>query len=225
MASTAFDLDLTERAFLFRLRLPSCPLTAAFLLYNGTTDFTANAAGEFERPATINVNLMAPPAMFRSERGRWAGSFKGTTNNQILNAELVATLENRLQRSNASLNFGNDNLPLRVHTNFDQSPLGPFLALIPQLSGVSVDGTGTGQNRVLAAILRGGIRTGTSNTRPKAFRARRAFSQLKLRLQDMPINAVEPVIVRFDTREIALKVPRFAGSGLEPVHRRNKSAS
>jgi len=213
MASTAFDLDLTGTSVPLPLALAFLPADSSLPAITGTTDFTANAAGEFERPATINVNFNGSASNVQiGERALGPVAFKGTTNNQILNAELVATLENRLQTINASLNFGNDNLPLRVHTNFDQSPLGPFLALIPQLSGVSVDGTGTGQIEFGGNIARRDS-NGNIEYTAEGLSGTARFSQLNLRLQDMPINAVEPVIVRFDTREIAFESARFAGSG------------
>ena len=191
----------------------------------GTTDFTANAVGEFERPATINVNFNGSASNVQiGERPLGPVTFKGTTSNQILNAELVATLENRPQTINATLNFGNDNLPLRVQTNFDQSPLGPFLALIPQLSGVSVDGTGTGQIEFGGNIARRDA-NGKIEYTTEGLSGTARFSQLNLRLQDMPINAVEPVVVRFDTREVAFESARFAGSGSNSCDRRYKSSS
>lgn len=214
MASTAFDLTLTGTA------VPIPLLTAALPTVNGqsapvtgTTDFTAKAVGEFDRPPTIDVNFSGSASnVLISDRPLGPVTFQGTTDNQVLNATLVATLENRPQTISATLNFGNDSLPFRVSTNFDQSPLGPFIALVPQLSGVSIEGVGTGQiefgGNIAQRDANGNLVYSAAGLSGSA-----RFTQLALRLQDTPINAVEPVVVRFDTREIVFESARFAGGG------------
>lgn len=212
-ASTAFDLDLNGRTVPLPLALAFLPADSGLPVIAGTTDFTAKAVGEFDRPPTINVNFNGTASnVLIGERPLGPVTFQGTTNNQVLNAELVATLENRPQTISASLNFGDDNLPFRVSTNFDQSPLGPFIALIPQLSGVSIEGVGTGQVEFGGNIGQRDA-SGKMVWSSAGLSGSARFSQLALRLQDTPINAVEPVVVRFDTREIVFESARFAGGG------------
>ena len=213
-ASSMFDLNLTGQAV-------PLPLLVAFLPkfsgqaapVTGTTDFTARALGEFDRPSTINVNFSGNAGnVLVSDRPLGSVTFSGTTDNQILSAELVATIENRPQTINATLNFGDDNLPLRVHTTFDQSPLGPFFALVPQLSGVSIDGTGSGEVEFGGNIARRDP-NGNIEYTSEGLSGSARFNQLGLLLQDMPINAVEPMVIRFDTRAVTFESARFAGSG------------
>jgi translocation and assembly module TamB len=213
-ASSGFDLNLTGQTVPLPLLLAALPtFNGASPPIMGTTDFTAQAVGEFDRPSTINVNFNGTASnVLISERALGAVTFQGTTNNQVLNAELVATLENRPQRINAILNFGDDNLPFHVQTNFDQSPLGPFIALVPQLSGISIEGVGTGQvefgGNIAQRDANGNVVYSAAGLTGSA-----RFSQLSLRLQDTPINAVGEVVVRFDTREVVFESARFAGSG------------
>lgn len=212
-ASSAFDLDLTGRVVPLPLALAFLPADSGIPPITGTTDFTAKAVGEFDRPSTINVNFNGSASnVLIGERALGAVTFQGTTNNQILNAELIATLESRPQTINATLNFGDENLPFRVQTSFDQSPLGPFIALIPQLSGVSIEGTGTGQVEFGGNIAQKDA-AGNTVYSASGLSGSARFSQLSLRLQDTPISAVEPVMVRFNTREIVFESARFAGSG------------
>lgn len=212
-ASSAFDLDVEGKALPLPLVLAVLPADTNIPTITGAADFTAKGVGEIDRPSTINVNFNGSAKdVLINERALGMITFRGTTNDQILNADLVATLENRPQTISATLNFGNEGLPFRVQTSFDQSPLGPFFALIPQLSGVSIDGTGTGQVEFGGNIAQ---KDAAGNTVYSAagLSGFAKFSQLALRLQDTPINASEPISVRFDTREIVFESAKFSGGG------------
>lgn len=212
-ASSAFDVDVEGKAVPVPLALAFLPADSGLPAITGATDFTAKAIGEFDRPATINVNFNGSARdVLINERSLGTVTFNGVTSNQILTAELVATLENRPQTVNATLNFGNDALPIKVQTSFDQSPLGPFFALIPQLSGISIDGTGTGQVEFGGNLAQKDA-SGKTVYSASGLSGFARFSQLALRLQDTPINSVEPVSVRFDTREVVFESAKFAGSG------------
>ena len=212
-ASSALDLDVEGKAVPLPLALAFLPADSGIPPITGATDFTAKAVGEFDRPATINVNFNGSARdVLVNERSLGTITFQGVTRDQVLNADLVATLENRPQTINATLNFGNENLPFRVQTSFDQSPLGPFIALIPQLTGISIDGTGTGQVEFGGNIAQ---KDAAGNTVYSAagLTGFAKFSQLSLRVQDTPINASEPISVRFDTREIVFESAKFSGGG------------
>lgn len=212
-ASSAFDLDVTGKAVPLPLALAFLPANSGIPAITGTADVTAKAIGEFDRPATINVNFNGSARdVLINDKALGTVTFNGTTTNQVLNADLVATLENRPQTINATLNFGDDNLPFRVQTSFNQSPLGPFIALVPQLSGISIDGVATGQIDFGGNIASKDAQGKTIYSAAGLTGSAR-FSELSLRIQDTPINAVEPVVVRFDTREIVFESARFAGSG------------
>lgn len=212
-ASSAFNLDLNGKTVPLPLALAFLPPDTGIPPITGTTDFTAKAVGEFDRPATIDVNFNGSANGVQiGDQALGTVTFNGATNNQILNAELVATLANRPQTVNATLNFGDDNLPFRVQTSFNQSPLGPFIALVPQLSGISLDGTATGQidfgGNIASRDAAGNLVYSAAGLSGSA-----RFSDLALRIQDTPIAATEPVVVRFDTREIVFESAKFAGGG------------
>lgn len=211
--STRFDLDLRGNAIPLPLALAFLPADASLPPITGAANFTARAVGEFDRPAGINVTFDGTAAdVAINDRPLGTVTFKGTTTDQVLNADLVATLDNRPQTINATLNFGDDALPFHVRTSFDQSPLGPFFAFVPQLTGISVDGVGTGQVEFGGNIAHRDA-AGKLIYSAEALTGSARFSQLSLRLQDMPISATEPVVVRFDTREVVFENAKFAGSG------------
>ena len=211
--STAFDLDLNGKAVPLPLALSFLPNSSSIPAIFGSTDFTAQASGETSRPAGINVtfNGIARNVVV-NENVFGEVTFKGITTDQRLNADLVATLDGRPQTINASVNFGDDNLPFRVQTAFDQSPLGPFVALVPQLKGIQIGGTGTGRVEFGGNLAQKDASGNTVFTTDNLTGAAQ-FSQLALQIQDTPLVATEPVVVRFNTREIVFESARFSGGG------------
>ncbi len=212
-ATSLFDLNLDASSIPLPLALAFLPADSGMPVITGVVDAKGRATGEFDRPSTISVNFEGSAKnVVINERALGAVTFQGVTENQILRADLVATLENRPQTVNATLNFGDENLPFQVATNFDQSPLGPFFALIPQLSGISIEGVGTGRVEFGGNIAQrdagGNILYSASGLTGSA-----RFSEISLRLQDTPVAAAEPVVIRFNTREIVFESARFAGSG------------
>ncbi|MBK9164421.1 MAG: translocation/assembly module TamB domain-containing protein [Acidobacteria bacterium] len=179
----------------------------------GTIDFSASGSGNIEQTSSIQIkfegrgsNIVVNDNAFGEVR------FEGTTSDQTLNASLTAELAGRPQVFLAKLDLSQRELPVRVEHTLDQSPLGPFFALIPQLKGYSIGGTGTGKVEFggpLASIDDRGDRTfSTANLSGVA-----SFSQLTLQIQESPLTALEPVLVRFSPSEITFESLKLAGGG------------
>lgn len=211
--STAFDLDLQGKTVPLPLALSFLPANENIPTITGTTDFTAKATGIADRSTTYNVNFDGVAQnVFVNESALGEVTFKGNTANQVLNADLTASFEGRPQTITASVNFADENLPFRAVTEFNNSPLGPFFAFIPQLRDIAISGTGTGRvefggnlreldaagNRIFSAA-------GLSGTAD--------FTQLALVVQETPLNAAEPIRIRFSPREIVFDSARFSGGG------------
>ncbi|HMQ03185.1 MAG TPA: translocation/assembly module TamB domain-containing protein [Pyrinomonadaceae bacterium] len=212
-ATSLFDLDLEASSVPLPLVLAFLPADSGIPAVTGVVDAKGRATGDFDRPATMNVNFSGSARdVVINARPLGGVTFEGVTENQVLRADLVATLENRPQTINATLNFGDENLPFRVATTFDQSPLGPFFALIPQLSGISIEGVGTGQIEFGGNIAQRNA-DGTTTYTAAALSGSARFSQLSLRLEETPVAGSEPLVVRFDTREVTFENAKFSGSG------------
>lgn len=216
-ASSAFDFDLQGKNVPLPLALAFLPQNENIPAIAGLTDFTATATGQAERASTYNINFSGTARdVVINENTFGAVTFKGNTQNQILTADLTATLDGRPQVINATVNFGDENLPFRVETDFNQSPLAPFFALIPQLRGIALSGTGTGRVEFggnLSQLDAQGNRVFTT----ESLTGSAQFSQLALQIQDTPLVATEPVVVRFNPREITFESARFAGGGSNVV--------
>ncbi len=212
-ASTQFDLDLDGKNVPLPLILSLLPQTEGVVSISGTGDIVAKATGRYDQPSSYAVNF--------SGRGRdvvindnpfGEVVINGVTENQILKADLTAVLDGQPQLVSATVDLGNDDLPFRVEHELDRSPLRPFFALVPQLRGISISGTGTGRVEFggnLSSIDADGNRTFSA----AGLTGTAQFSELSLMIQDTPLVATEPVMVRLSTNEIVFESARFAGGG------------
>ncbi len=212
-ATTAFNFDLSGKTVPLPLVLALLPKNDGLPVISGDLDFTAKATGVLDRASTYNVNFSGTaPNVQVNENVLGQIVFKGQTANQILTADLTAMLDGRPQLINATVNFGSDNLPFIVATDFNQSPIAPFLAFIPQAKGMPITGTGTGRVEFggnLSQLDANGNRVYTAAN----LSGTAAFSQLALQIQDTPLAAAEPILIRFNTREIIFENAKFAGGG------------
>ncbi|MDM7920852.1 MAG: YdbH domain-containing protein, partial [Pyrinomonadaceae bacterium] len=212
-ASTEFDLDITGQSIPLPLALSFLPESESVPTTSGTADLTAKATGIADRPATFNVTFAGRAANVVINDNSFGDiTFEGNTRDQVLFANLTAKLDGRDQVFRGSVNFGNDDLPFKVEHELDQSPLRPFFALIPQLKGLSIGGTGTGKVEFggnLSTIDANGQRIFTTAGLSGTAR----FTQLTLLVQDSPLVATEPVFVTFSPNQVNFESARFTGSG------------
>ncbi len=212
-AAGNFNFDIGGKTVPVPLVLALLPKSDSIPVITGDVDFTANATGNAESTASysINFNGVAPNVVV-GENTLGQVAFKGQTANQMLTADLTAMIDGRPQIVTASVNFADENLPFMAATDFNQSPLAPFLAFVPQLKGIAITGTGTGRVEFggnLSQLDDKGIRAfSAGNLSGKA-----EFSQLSLQIQDTPLSAAEPILVRFNPREIIFEKARFSGGG------------
>jgi translocation and assembly module TamB len=216
-ASTEFNFDLEGRNFQLTALRNAFTSNDSIPSITGNADFVAKATGRSDVPSSYNINFSGTAReVVVNENAFGEVAFKGNTVNQILNADLTATLDGRPQVINATVNFGNENVPFRVATDFNQSPLGPFFALVPQLKGITIGGTGTGRVEFGGNLAKRDDQGKVVFT-GEALTGSAEFSQLSLQIQDTPLVATEPVVVRFNPREITFESARFAGGGSNVV--------
>ncbi|HEX6124244.1 MAG TPA: translocation/assembly module TamB domain-containing protein [Pyrinomonadaceae bacterium] len=216
-ASTAFNFDLEGRNFQLTALRNGFTQNPSVPTITGNADFVAKATGRSDTPSSFNINFNGTARdVVVNENAFGQVTFQGNTANQILNADLTATLDGRPQVINASVNFGDENLPFRVATEFNQSPLAPFFALVPQLKGITIGGTGTGRVEFGGNLARRDAQGNIEYT-GEALTGSAQFSQLSLQVEDTPLVATAPVVVRFNPREITFESARFAGGGSNVV--------
>lgn len=212
-ASEAFNFDLAGNAVPVPLALALLPPNDAIPAIKGEMDFAARATGIASQATTFDVNFNGTArGVTVGENALGDVTFNGVTQGQVLTANLTATLEGRPQVINATVNFGSDDVPLTASTDFNQSPLAPFLAFVPVLKNYPITGTGSGRVEFggnLRTIDAEGKRVFTADNLSGTAR----FSQLALQIQDTPLAASEPVVTRFNKREVFFEKARFSGGG------------
>jgi len=212
-ASTEFNFDVNGKSVPLPLALALLPQSSAIPTVTGLADFTAKAVGEYDRPSSYNVNFSGSGRdVVVNDNTFGAVEFKGTTTGQILNAELTAILDGRPQVVTGSVNFGNENLPVRVEHVLDNSPLAPFFALVPQLRGIPLSGIGTGTVE-FGGNLRQRNDKGELEFSTAGLTGTARFTRLDLQIQDTPLSAVEPIVIGFSPSEINFQSAKFSGGG------------
>jgi len=212
-ASSSFTADLNGKGVPLPLVLALLPKSVSLPVISGDLDFTAKTTGEYNKPSTYDVNFSGvAPNVLVNESSLGNIAFNGKTVNRVLSADLTAILDGRPQVINASVNLGDENLPFMASTDFNQSPVAPFLAFVKQLKDFPITGTGTGRvdfGGNLSSIDAQGNRIYTAAN----LSGTAQFSQLALQIQDTPLAAAEPIVIRFNPREINFESARFAGGG------------
>ncbi|MEQ1763492.1 MAG: translocation/assembly module TamB domain-containing protein [Pyrinomonadaceae bacterium] len=212
-ASSAFDFELNGKSVPLPLALAFLPENSAIPTIGGLADFTAKAIGEFDRPNTYNINFSGSGRdVVVNDNTFGVVEFQGTTTGQVLNADLTAILDGRPQVVSATVNFGNDNLPVRVEHVLDNSPLAPFFALVPQLRGIPLSGVGTGTVE-FGGNLRQRNDKGELEFSTAGLTGTARFTRLDLQIQDTPLSAAEPVVIAFSPSEINFQSAKFSGGG------------
>ena len=211
--STAFDLDLTGKQVPLPLVLAFLPPNDNIPVIVGAVDVKAKAIGIADISSTYDVQFDGVAnGVTVGENAIGNVTFNGKTVDQVLTANLTANLEGSTQVINGTLRFSDETLPFSVTTVFDQSPLSPYLAFVPQLKGVPITGTGTGkidlEGKLRARNSKDELVMDTSNVSGSA-----QFSQLALTVQDTPLAAVEPLSIKFSKSKVEFENAKFAGGG------------
>ncbi|MEP6847241.1 MAG: translocation/assembly module TamB domain-containing protein [Acidobacteriota bacterium] len=212
-STTAFNFELEGKNVQLSGLRNSLTQNPNIPAITGNADFTAKATGETDSSASYNVNFSGTANDVKINDNVFGNvSFKGVTANQHLVADLTADVQGHAQVINASVNFGDENMPFHAETIFDQSPLEPYFAFFPQLRGQPIGGTASGHLVIggnLSTLAADGTRAyTTSNISGSA-----DLTQLSFRFQDTPLTATEPLSVKFSPSEVAINNAKFAGGG------------
>ncbi len=212
-ASSEFDLDVRGSSIPLQLAASLLPESSVIPTFGGEAELTAKATGFYDRPSSYSISFEGQARdVTLNETPFGVVDFRGTTENQVLRARLQALLEDRPQTINATLILSNDDLPFTVESTMDNSPLRPFFALIPQLRGISISGTGTGRIEFGGNLSRQ-LPNGEREFSTAGLSGSAVYQQISLLIQDTPLNSTEPVIVRLDSNQIVFEAARFAGGG------------
>ncbi len=215
--TTAFNFIATGKSVEFARVRPFISNNPALSEINGVVDLQATATGNVNDSKTYNINFSGTGqdvAYKQNALGNLA--FVGKTENQQLNANITANFEGQPQVITANVNFSDANLPFRAETDFNNSELSPFIAILRREYDLAteIDVTGRATGKVLIA----GNLSSVNQSGEREFSAANLsgsanFSQLALQIGETPLSATEAVSVRFNTNELVFDNAKFAGGG------------
>jgi translocation and assembly module TamB len=188
-----------------------------FPVISGLVNAQAKGTGEFGHYETFDINFSGTGSGITvNENQVGTLAFEGKTVNQILTAAFTADISGQQQVINATLNFGDENLPLNIETTFNQTELAPFVALLQPPESVTVRGTATGK-----VVFNGNLATKDANGKSvltyENVKGLAEFSEFGLLINDTPFNAAGPLVVHYTSSEVTIDNVRFAGAGSNVV--------
>jgi translocation and assembly module TamB len=212
-ASSIFDLSLTGDKVPVALALSLLPENESIPSVTGLTDFTATARGEMNRSSTYDINFSGTATNVVVNDSPFGNvTYQGNTRDQQLIANLTAQIDGREQEFDATVNFGQPNMPFRFVHVMDQSPLRPFLAMLPQLRGYNISGIATGRIEFGGDLMRQDA-DGNFVFSTETLSGTANLTALSLQIEETPLVATEPVRISFNPREVRFDSARFAGGG------------
>jgi translocation and assembly module TamB len=220
-----FNFDLEGRNLQLAQILPMISRDESLPNIAGTVNLTARATGNANDFSTFDVNFDGTGQNV-AINGNTLGtvSIVGNTTNQILTANLTATLGDQPQIIAATLNFGDPNLPFRAETNFNQTELAPYIALLSPPENVEVTGRATGR-----VYLEGNLYAPGADGRPRFttenLRGEARFTQFSLLIGDTPFVATDPLAIRFNNDAVVIDSAEFTGGGSSVVVSGTKALS
>lgn len=213
-ASTDFQIEIAATAIPLPLALAVLPPNPNVPEITGKANFTASGSGNYNDSSTYNINFSgdARDVLINGTPFGENLTVAGHTSAQVLTADLTVIFESRPQVVNATVNFADANLPFRIETTFDEGPLAPFFAFFPQLRGLPISGSASGNAEVAGNLSRigpDGVRLFVADE----FGGFARFSQLGLMIQDAPLTATEPVVINLRPKVVEIEKARFSGGG------------
>lgn len=226
--STEFNFDLNGSDIPVSRILAFFPNKSSFPDIEGDINVTAKATGKTSDTSTFNVNFKGVgQGVVINDNSFGNVNFEGNTVNQVLNANLITRFQGQTQNVNASVNFGDPNLPFKADTTFNKTQLGPYISIFrkPEPGSVAIGGTATGNVQLagnLSTLNDKGERVFTSDN----LSGNAQFSQFDLQIDETPLIATNPINIRFNMNYVEFTEPAtFAGGGSNVVISGTKALS
>lgn len=177
---------------------------------SGTTDFTATLSGNPFNPTTLKAEINAQGHDV-NVNGQPAGQLTlvgHMTDKQVFVADLTTGLLGQPQVIHATIDLAGDNYPATVETTLTNADLSPLFAAMLNNPNVHVTGHATGTIRASGNLLND---EGAFTT--QGINGRAEFSDLIVQVEDVPLQAENPLVVTFKPNEVTFERTRFTGPG------------
>ncbi len=215
--STAFDFAIDAKNIEFARVSPFIPGNEKLPAITGLISANGKTTGIANDSTTYDANFKGSGTNI-TINGSALGEvvFDGKTQNRIFTANLTANLEGQEQIIAATLNFADPNLPMRAETSFNNSEISPFISFVrPATASLTITGRATGNVVIEGNLSR--VANGEREFTADGLNGLARFSQFDLQINQTPLNAVEPIAIGFNSREIVIESAKFAGGGSNVV--------
>ncbi len=183
----------------------------------GTVDFTATANGLANDPRSYKIDLSGTGHDV-AINGQAAGTLTlvGRTEDQKFNLQLTTGILGQPQVIAATVDLSKDELPTTIETTLANVDLTQLFATLMPNADVKITGRATGTLRASGNIF-GENAEGEQGFSLAGLRGTAQLSQLTVQVQDVRLEATDPLIISFTPDEITFDKTTF----VEPSRRTN----
>jgi hypothetical protein len=174
---------------------------------SGRADFTATLSGNVADPTSIRADINAQGRDV-TVNGQPAGQLTlvgRMTGEQKFVAELTTGLFGTPQVVRATLDLAGENFPVEAETTLTGADLTPLFAALLNNPNVQVTGRATGTIRASGTLLSEDENASITD----AISGRAEFTELSVKVQDVQIDADNPLVVTFTPKEVRFEKTRF----------------
>jgi translocation and assembly module TamB len=174
---------------------------------SGRADFTATLSGNVADPTSIRANIDAQGRDV-TINGRPAGQLTlvgKMTDEQKFVATLTTGLFGTPQVVRATLDLAGENFPVEAETTLTGADLTPLFAALLNNPNVQVTGRATGTIRAAGTLLSEDENASITD----AISGRAEFTELSVKVQEVQLDADNPLVVTFTPREVKFEKTRF----------------
>lgn len=181
----------------------------------GNINIKASASGNLSDTSTYSFNFDGKGEnIFINQHPIKDINFFGETKDRALNANLTLSFQEQTQIVKARIDFAAENMPLKAETTFDNANLAPYLNSFRKSTPEAIEIGGIVSGKVL---LQGNLtklgRDGKLVFTYENLNGTANFKRFDLDIDETPLNAVQPVVIRFNMNEASIKTVKFASGG------------
>ncbi|HZB45964.1 MAG TPA: translocation/assembly module TamB domain-containing protein, partial [Pyrinomonadaceae bacterium] len=174
---------------------------------SGKADFTATLSGNVADPTSIRADVNAQGRDV-TVNGQPAGQLTlvgRMTAEQKFVAELTTGIFGRPQVVRATLDLAGENFPVEAETTLTGADLTPLFAALLNNPNVQVSGRATGTIRASGTLLSDDPDASITD----AISGRAEFTELSVKVQEVQLDADNPLVVTFTPKEVRFEKTRF----------------
>jgi translocation and assembly module TamB len=211
----AFDINVDANDVPATRLLAFIPKDSRVPEAGGSIDLEARAAGLLDDTASYEVSFKGSgEGILVNGNSFGAISFEGRTVNRVLTANLVSHAGGGEQKVVAEADLGLEDVPFRATSDFENVPLGPFIAIFrkPAPDKVELGGSASGKVSLAGNLVTmddSGKRVFTS----ELLRGSALLDKFSFQVGETALDATNAIDITFDFNQVTVDNAKFSGGG------------